>query len=66
MQKLFQSIFITKWKNATYTLSNKLHNVVNIYTTSLKIKSYNMYIIGGLRVSLGDADIRLKLRFVSG
>ena len=45
-----------------YTLSNKLYNAVNIYTKSVWIKSYNMYIIGGLR---GNTDIRLKLGFLS-
>ena len=30
------------------------------------MKSYNKYIVGGLRVILGDTDIRLKLGFFIG
>ena len=36
----------------TYILSNKLYDVVNIYTKSVGIKIYNMCIIGGLDVNL--------------
>ena len=44
-------------------LLNKLYNVVNIYTKSVKIKSDNMYIIRVLRVILGDTDVKFKLVF---
>ena len=47
-------------------LLNKLYNVVNIYTKSVKIKSDNMYIIRVLRVILGDTDAKFKLGFLSG
>ena len=47
-------------------LLNKLYNVVNIYTKSVKIKSDNMYIIRVLRVILGDTDVWFKLGFLSG
>ena len=36
----------------TYILSNKLYDVVNIYTKSVGIKIYNMYIFEGLRANL--------------
>ena len=49
-------------KHETYILSNKLYNVVNIYTKSVQVKSYNMYIIGGLRVIL----VAYKVAFFSG
>ena len=48
-------------KHETYILSKKLYNVANIYTKSVWVKSYNMYIIGDLSVILEDPDIMLKL-----
>ena len=46
-----------------YILLNKWYNVVNIYTKSVRIKSYNMHIIGGLHVIFGDTDIKFKFGF---
>ena len=55
---------IRKHRNIeTYILSKKLYNGVYIYTKSVWIKSYNMYIIGSLCGIVGDTDIRFKLGF---
>ena len=44
-------------------LSDKLYSVINTCTKSMWIKSC-IYITGGLRVILGDADISYKLGFL--
>ena len=53
-------------KHETYILSDKLCNAANIHTKPLQVNDYNIYIIGGLRIILGDTEIELMFFFFQG